>query len=151
MMIVVLVIIVMILVMIIMLMSRCPLMTTVVNGWNITAMVNGPVTAMETGRAITVMVTAAISRIVIIVSRIQEMTVILVQWSVHRMAVGICHVIVALILSRLTVHHRWWIIKLRSVRRSVRWVEIVAERMIIVIVVVIVVIMIIMVVIAIAS
>jgi len=69
MMIVVLVIIVMILVMVIMLMSRCPLMTTVVNGW-ITAMVNRPVTAMETGRAITVMVTAAISRIVVIVSRI---------------------------------------------------------------------------------
>ena len=70
MMIVVLVIIVMLLVMVIMLMSRCPLMTTVVNGWNISAMVNGPVTAMETGRAITVMVTATISRIVIIVSRI---------------------------------------------------------------------------------
>jgi len=80
MMIVVMVIIVMILIMVIMLMSSCPLMTRMMNGW---AMVYGPVTAMETGRAIPVMVTAAISRIVIIMSRIQEMTVILIQWPVH--------------------------------------------------------------------
>jgi len=55
--------------------------------------------------------------------------------------IGICHVVVTLVISRLAIHN-WPIIYLRPVRWPITWKVVVSEGVIIIVVVIIVVIVI---------
>jgi len=95
--------------------------------------------------AVSASVMTAVTRtavMIIVVSRVKIMTVIFVQRLVPRITVGVRHVIVTLVLSRLVVVHWCRIINLWPVRLSVSGVEIVSKSVVVIVVVMIVVVVI---------